>query len=122
MVVYTGQLFSRLCVHVHTCMYQTKALKNTNSVPKIHLETIPSTQESHEEKSLAHFKYSVDCLPEQCFTASVQTLDPLVNSKKDRKKAPSAIFQVTFNFQCKWYQLTVCVTIHLLHQKQRYVM
>ena len=40
--------------------------------------------------------------PEQCFTASVQTLDPLVDSNK---KAPNAIFQVTFNFECKWYQL-----------------
>ena len=26
-VVHTGQLFSRLCVHVHACSDQTKALK-----------------------------------------------------------------------------------------------
>ena len=88
-VVYTGQLFSRLCMHVHACIYQTNLiegtleLSNTVKFSKIHLETIPSTQESHEEKSLAHFKYNIDCLPEQSFAVSVQTLDTLVDSKKN---------------------------------------
>ena len=62
---------------------RTLELSNTVKSSKIHLETIPSTQESHEEKSLAHFKYNIDCLPEQCFAESVQTLDPLVNSIKN---------------------------------------
>ena len=69
-------------MHVHVCIFQTKALKEHN-IGKIQLETIPSTQELHGEKSLAHFKYNIDCLPEQCFAETVQTLDPLVDSKKN---------------------------------------
>ena len=67
-----------------------------NNISKIQLETIPSTQESHEEKSLVHFKYSIDFfLPEQGFAESVQTLDPLVDPEKNIKCSYSSIFQVT---------------------------
>ena len=47
--------------------------------------------ESHKEKSPAHFKYSVDCLPEQCFAGGAQTLDPLVDSNRNEKELLVAV-------------------------------